>query len=71
MKIELQKIKIKDLINNYKNNQEEWVSWFNWKLDIRPKYQREFVYKPEQQKSVIETVLNGFPLNIMYLVKKR
>lgn len=70
MEIKLQKIKIKDLINDYKNNQDEWVSWYNWKLDIRPKYQREFIYKPDQQKSVIDTILKWFPLNVMYWVIK-
>jgi hypothetical protein len=70
MKIELKEILIKDLIQGYENNQEEGVSGFNGKLDIRPKYQREFVYKPEQEKAVIDTVMKDFPLNVMYWVKK-
>ena len=37
MKIELKEILIKDLIQGYENNQEEGVSGFNGKLDIRPK----------------------------------
>ncbi len=39
---------------------------YGGKLNIRPKYQREFVYDDEQQKQVIKTVMRGFPLNIMY-----
>lgn len=70
MKIELKEILIKDLIQGYENNQEEGVSGFNGKLDIRPKYQREFVYKPEQEKAVIDTVMKAFPLNVMYWVRK-
>jgi len=38
-------------------------------LNIRPKYQREFVYKDKQRDSVIETVKKDFPLNVMYWVK--
>jgi hypothetical protein len=46
------------------------VSAFGGKLDIRPKYQREFVYSGKQRDEVIRTVKNGFPLNVMYWVKK-
>lgn len=56
MKIELKKIKIREITKNYKNNEEEWVIWFDGKLNIRPKYQREFVYKETQRNAVIETI---------------
>lgn len=36
------------------------------KLDIRPPYQREFIYKDKQREAVIETVNKDFPLNVMY-----
>lgn len=42
---------------------------FGGKLNIRPKYQREFVYKDKQRDAVIETVRKNFPLNVMYWVK--
>lgn len=35
-------------------------------MDIRPPYQREFRYDEKQQQAVIDTILKGFPLNIMY-----
>lgn len=69
MKIQLQEISIRDLTKNYKNNQEEWVTAYDWLLNIRPKYQREFVYKDSQRDAVIETVRKNFPLNVMYWVK--
>jgi hypothetical protein len=69
MKIELKEIAIRDVAENYKNDQEEWVIWYNGLLNIRPKYQREFVYKDKQRDSVIETIRNNFPLNVMYWVK--
>ena len=39
---------------------------YGGRLDIRPKYQREFVYKDKQRDAVIETIRKGFPLNVMY-----
>jgi len=68
MKIQLKEISIRELTNGYKNSNEEWVIWYGGKLNIRPKYQREFVYKDKQRDSVIETVRKNFPLNVMYWV---
>ena len=66
MKIDLHKIKIRKIIDGYKDSHEEGVIAYGGKLDIRPKYQREFVYKEKQRDAVIETVKKGFPLNVMY-----
>ena len=69
MKIELHSIPVRDLYNGYVNSAENGVFGYGGRLDIRPPYQREFVYKPEQQQAVIDTVLKGFPLNVMYWVR--
>ncbi|MGN0728825.1 HNH endonuclease family protein [Treponema sp.] len=69
MNIELHEISVKDLVENYINSDEEGVVGYNGKLNIRPPYQREFVYKPEQRDKVIDTVMKNFPLNVMYWVK--
>ncbi len=66
MKIELKEITIRDLINGYEDNQEEGVVAFNGKLDVRPPYQREFIYKDKQREAVINTITKDFPLNVMY-----
>ena len=66
MKIELHRIPIREVIADYKDSAEEGVTAYNGKLDIRPKYQREFVYKEKQRNAVIETIKNSFPLNVMY-----
>jgi hypothetical protein len=66
MKIELHKIPIREVIVGYKDSAEEGVVAYGGKLDIRPKYQREFVYKEKQRNAVIDTIKNGFPLNVMY-----
>ena len=69
MKIELKEIKISEVANGYFNDNEEGVVGFGGILNIRPKYQREFVYKDKQRDAVIETVIKNFPLNVMYWVK--
>lgn len=66
MSIELKQVKLKDLFEGYKNNEEDGVVGYNGRLDIRPKYQREFIYGDKEQVAVIETIKKGFPLNTMY-----
>jgi len=66
MKIDLHRIPIRKVIAGYKDSAEEGVVAYNGKLDIRPKYQREFIYKEKQRNAVIETIKNSFPLNVMY-----
>ena len=66
MKIELHQIPIRKVIESYKDSAEEGVVAYGGKLDIRPKYQREFVYKGHQRDAVIETIKQNFPLNVMY-----
>jgi len=66
MKIDLHKIPIREVISGYNDRAEEGVVAFGGKLDIRPKYQREFVYKEKQRNAVMETIKNSFPLNVMY-----
>ena len=69
MKIQLKEITIREVANKYKNSDEEGVVGYGGKLNIRPKYQREFVYKDDKRNAVIETIKKYFPLNVMYWVK--
>ncbi len=66
MKIELKEITIRDLTNGYEDNQENGVIGCGGRLDIRPPYQREFIYKDKQRDAVIDTVTKDYPLNVMY-----
>ena len=66
MQIELHKITVRDLTNGYVDNAEKGVCAYGGKLDVRPPYQREFVYKDKQRDAVIDTLTQGFPLNVMY-----
>ena len=69
MKIKLHQITVKDVFNGYKDHGDDnGVVGYGSKLDIRPPYQRNFVYDLNQAKSVMNTVLNNFPLNVMYWV---
>lgn len=69
MQIKLHEISIRDVVKDYKDKGEEWVSWYDGKLNIRPPYQREFVYSGKQRDAVIETVKKDFPLNVLYWCK--
>ena len=66
MKIELKEITVRELTAGYEDNEEGGVVGYGGKLDIRPPYQREFIYKDEQRNAVIHTVTKDFPLNVMY-----
>lgn len=70
MKVELKRISIADLVAGYKDNKEEGVVAYGGKLDVRPAYQREFVYDNEKRNAVIETIRKDFPLNILYWVDR-
>jgi hypothetical protein len=66
MKIELKEITVRELSEGYQDNAENGVVSYDGKLDIRPPYQREFIYKDKQRDAVIDTVTKNFPLNVMY-----
>lgn len=69
MKIELNHIEVRDLVEGYHDDGEQGVIGYHGKLDIRPPYQREYVYNEEQRDAVMDTLIKGFPLNIMYWVR--
>ena len=68
MKIELHEIPIRDVVEGYVDSAENGVVGYGGKLNIRPAFQREFIYKDKQRDEVINTVTRNFPLNVMYWV---
>ena len=70
MHIEERKVTVREVTEGYFNDAEEGVVGYDDQLDIRPKYQREFVYKDKQRDEVIRTVMKGLPLNVMYWVDR-
>ena len=71
MKVEQIEITIADLFDGYRDSGEEGVVGYGGMLDIRPPYQREFIYKEKQRNDVLRSVLSGFPLNVMYWAKRK
>lgn len=70
MDIKLHEITVREIVENYIDNAEDGVIGYAGRLDIRPAFQREFVYKDKQRNDVIRTVQKNFPLNVMYWVKR-
>ena len=66
MIIELREISVKDVFNGYVDSAENGVVGYGGKLNIRPAFQREFVYGEKERNAVLDTVIKGFPLNVMY-----
>lgn len=69
MKVTKKQITIGDLYEGFVDEGEDGVLGYDERLNIRPPYQRELVYSPEQQQAVIHSVMHGFPINVMYWVK--
>lgn len=69
MNIEERKIPVREIFDGYVDSAELGVKAYGGRLNVRPAYQREFVYNPQQRDAVIRTVRNKFPLNVMYWVR--
>lgn len=63
-------VTVGEIAAGYVNNEEQGVRGYGGRLDIRPPYQREFIYNDNEQQAVIRTVLSGYPLNVMYWVRR-
>lgn len=70
MTIKQIEVTVGDIARGYINNEEQGVRGYGGQLDIRPPYQREFIYNENEQQAVIATVLKGYPLNVMYWVRR-
>ena len=70
MTIKQIEVTVGDIARGYINNEEQGVRGCGGQLDIRPPYQREFIYIENEQQAVISTVLKGYPLNVMYWVRR-
>lgn len=66
MEIRLEEHTVAEIFDGYEDNDERGVVGFCGKLNIRPAFQREFVYKEKERNAVMNTVIRGFPLNVMY-----
>lgn len=69
MEIKLEEKTIREIFDGYIDSAENGVVAYGGKLNVRPAFQREFVYKDKQRDEVIETIQKNFPLNVMYWVE--
>ena len=68
MDIKMHEVTIRELVDGYRDEGDDGVFGYGGKLDIRPPYQREFVYEADDRVAVIDSIMNDFPLNVMYWV---
>lgn len=67
MEIKLHEITVRDVFNGYYNDESTGqVIAYGGALNVRPAYQREFVYDDKKKVAVMNSVLSQFPLNVMY-----
>ena len=66
----LQGVTVAHLVDKYHDAGEGGVTGYGGNLDIRPPFQREFIYEEEQQMAVIRSIQKGYPLNSMYWVER-
>lgn len=59
-------IKIGNLVYGFSETEENGVRGYDGRVDIRPPYQREFIYDLDKQRAVIDTImtLSGSCLNL-------
>ena len=69
MEIKLHEIPVRDIVKDFIDSQEDGVSGYGGLLDIRPPFQREFIYDEKERNAVIDTINKNFPLNVMYWSK--
>ena len=70
MEVKPLKVTVRELYKGFVDDDEGGVFGFDGKLDIRPPYQREFIYPEKDSRAVINSILNNFPLNAMYWADK-
>ncbi len=69
MEIKLEEKTIREIFEGYEDSAENGVVAYGGKLNVRPAFQREFVYSGKQRDAVIDTIQKDFPLNVMYWVE--
>ena len=70
MNVEPTTVAVRDLSQGYTDDAVGGVTAYGGNLDVRPPYQREFVYRDDRRDEVVRTILKGLPLNVMYWVDR-
>ena len=61
MKVKLLDLTVTELVKEYRDDGEGGVIGYGGKLDIRPPFQREFIYKDKERNAVVDSILKDFP----------
>ena len=70
MKVTAKNFTLKEIASGYhEDTVTNSVVGMDGRLDIRPKYQREFRYPKDKQDKLIQSVLSNYPISIMYWVQ--
>ncbi|MCY4002024.1 MAG: DUF262 domain-containing protein [Bacteroidetes bacterium] len=71
MDIHEHKISIGDIIEGYWDNEDGQVIGYGGMLNIRPPYQREYIYdgKKDFQEALIQSIYHDRPVNLIYFAK--
>ena len=69
MEITMHEIPVREVAKDFIDDPNHGCRGYGGRLNIRPAFQREFVYDAEQRNKVIRTVQKNFPLNVMYWVR--
>ncbi|MCY4204485.1 MAG: DUF262 domain-containing protein [Bacteroidetes bacterium] len=71
MKIHEHKITIRDIIDGYDNDESGQVTGLGGMLNIRPPYQREYIYdgKKDFQEALMQSIYHDRPVNLIYFAK--
>ena len=60
---------VRQLVDGYRDSGDNGVVALGGKLNVRPAFQREFVYSPSDRDRVMKSVYDNLPLNVMYWAK--
>lgn len=67
MDITYSEVTVRELVDGYREDDEtNSVIAMGGRLVVRPEYQRQFVYEGKDAAAVVNTIMRGFPLGIMY-----
>ena len=71
MKIEEERIRIRDLVDGYKSYDDGRIIGWGGKLDIRPPYQREYIHEnnPDFKKNLLYSIYQNRPINLIYFAR--
>jgi hypothetical protein len=64
--MEVRMIKVRDLMQGYLDNGENGVVGYDGKLNIRPAYQREYIYNEKQRNAVLTSIAKERTIGLMH-----